>query len=136
MGKKEKKHKIFVPFGAFGSPWVIDDGWCDISGHACLGVSQRYAAPLLPGCLALLGADEKSVTEHYIWKTLRRHSHHVIKHSDLFNMGTVSPCIAVASIYVRESYIGAEIITSREHMYWRRDVYGILSLIASLPFPQ
>lgn len=56
---KKKKHKLFVPFGALGSPWVIDDGWSDISGHACLGVSQRYAAPLLPGCLALLGPDEE-----------------------------------------------------------------------------
>lgn len=81
LGKKKKpqNHRLFVPFEAFCSPWVIDDGWSDISGYACLGVSQRYAASLLPGCPTLLGPNEKSVTEHYMWKTESRHSRRVIK---------------------------------------------------------
>lgn len=78
LEKQKKTMKCLSPVEVSCSPWVIDDGWSDISGRACL---RCFTAICSFGCPTLLGPNEKIVTEHCMWKTESRHPLQVITHS-------------------------------------------------------
>lgn len=122
-GRKQRKKTVCPLWStllSMSNRWWM--AW-HFSGHACLGVSQWYAARLLPGCPVLLALNGKSVTEHYTWKTENGHSRLVIKRS--------LPSSLTFLIWARHHHT-SQFITAKQRTrrVERRqsDVYGILEM--------